>query len=262
MRLARALALALLAPLAMAQDEPRLVPDVSQENVEIRYSSRRGCCVRRILYPAAGRRSGLKCVVRKGARRIVLSENKRAAHLVLDGRFRRCPPSTPSSHGFRVVDDAPPRLRAASTYPALAGRRRSPKCFAASSRGYRLRSPPSPSEIPPASIIEACSTAPASPSGACAGRTYTADLRSATAVIAGAARGSERSWASTLRRDRRRWSRLRIVAWRGRCCWAGGERALPAPYGRLLPISLKPWDCLNGRPEEDRRDDLHNCSPA
>lgn len=38
MRGLRALLLALLAPFAMAQDEPRLVPDVSDRNIEIRYS--------------------------------------------------------------------------------------------------------------------------------------------------------------------------------------------------------------------------------
>ena len=34
----RAIGLALLAPLALAQAEPRLVPDVSDRNIEIRYS--------------------------------------------------------------------------------------------------------------------------------------------------------------------------------------------------------------------------------
>ena len=37
MRLARSLAMLLLAPLAMAQTEPKLVPDVSQREIEIRY---------------------------------------------------------------------------------------------------------------------------------------------------------------------------------------------------------------------------------
>ena len=112
MRRARALALALLAPLAMAQDEPRLVPDVSQENVEIRYSFAGAelLLFGAILHPG-GRTPGpgteVAVVLKGPLERIVLREKQKVAGIWMNVdrvRFRSVP-------GFYAVASSRPLSR-------------------------------------------------------------------------------------------------------------------------------------------------------
>jgi uncharacterized protein (TIGR02186 family) len=98
-RRARALLLALLAPLALGQAEPRLVPDVSQSNVEIRYSFSGAelLLFGAIVYPD-GRTPAAPpdiAVVLKGPlERIVLREKQKVAGIWMNVervRFRSAP---------------------------------------------------------------------------------------------------------------------------------------------------------------------------
>jgi uncharacterized protein (TIGR02186 family) len=96
---ARLLALALLAPLLAAQSEPRLVPDVSQREIEIRYSFTGAelLLFGAILYPRGRVPSGQAdiVVVLKGpVRAIVVREKQKVAGIwmnVENERFRSAP---------------------------------------------------------------------------------------------------------------------------------------------------------------------------
>ena len=148
MRRARALALALLAPLAMAQAEPRLVPDVSQQNIEICYSFSGAelLLFGAILYPggrAPDAGTEVAVVLKGPLERIVLREKQKVAGIWVNVervRFRSVP-------GFYAVASSRPlsRLvdeRIAAIYELglnnlqlSPGGGASPRCFAASSRG-------------------------------------------------------------------------------------------------------------------------------
>ena len=99
MRRARAALLALLAPLALAQAEPRLVPDVSQRDVEIRYSFSGAelLLFGAILYPGGRTPEAAPdiAVVLKGPpERIVLREKQKVAGIWMNVervRFRSAP---------------------------------------------------------------------------------------------------------------------------------------------------------------------------
>ena len=99
MRRARAALLALLAPLALAQAEPRLVPDVSQRDVEIRYSFSGAelLLFGAILYPGGRTPEATPdiAVVLKGPpERIVLREKQKVAGIWMNVervRFRSAP---------------------------------------------------------------------------------------------------------------------------------------------------------------------------
>jgi uncharacterized protein (TIGR02186 family) len=95
----RAALLALLAPLALAQAEPRLVPDVSQRDVEIRYSFSGAelLLFGAILYPG-GRtpeaRPDIAVVLKGPPERIVLREKQKVAGIWMNVervRFRSAP---------------------------------------------------------------------------------------------------------------------------------------------------------------------------
>jgi len=98
-RRARAALLALLAPLALAQAEPRLVPDVSQRDVEIRYSFSGAelLLFGAILYPGGRTPEAAPdiAVVLKGPpERIVLREKQKVAGIWMNVervRFRSAP---------------------------------------------------------------------------------------------------------------------------------------------------------------------------
>src|SRR6185436_18575433 len=80
----RVLVLALLSPLALGQAEPRLVPDVSQRNIEIRYSFSGAelLLFGAILYPGGRKPEATPdiAVVLKGPlERIVLREKQKVA---------------------------------------------------------------------------------------------------------------------------------------------------------------------------------------
>jgi uncharacterized protein (TIGR02186 family) len=98
-RRGRALLLALLAPLALGQAEPRLVPDVSQRNIEIRYSFSGAelLLFGAILYPGGRTPQSTPdvAVVLKGPlERIVLREKQKVAGIWMNVervRFRSAP---------------------------------------------------------------------------------------------------------------------------------------------------------------------------
>jgi uncharacterized protein (TIGR02186 family) len=111
-RRARALALVLLAPLAMAQAEPRLVPDVSQENIEIRYSFAGAelLLFGAILYPggrAPDAGTEVAVVLKGPLERIVLREKQKVAGIWVNVdrvRFRSVP-------GFYAIASSQPLSR-------------------------------------------------------------------------------------------------------------------------------------------------------
>jgi uncharacterized protein (TIGR02186 family) len=95
----RALLLVLLAPLAMAQAQPRLVPDVSQSQVEIRYSFSGAelLLFGAIVYPDGrppGPGTDVAVVVKGPLERIVLREKQKVAGIWMNVgrvRFRSAP---------------------------------------------------------------------------------------------------------------------------------------------------------------------------
>ena len=99
MRKARALALALLAPFALGQAEPRLVPDVSQDQIEIRYSfaGAQVLLFGAILYPggrAPDAGTEVAVVLKGPLERIVLREKQKVAGVWMNVervRFRSAP---------------------------------------------------------------------------------------------------------------------------------------------------------------------------
>ncbi len=99
MRRLRILVLALLSPLALGQAEPRLVPDVSQRNIEIRYSFSGAelLLFGAILYPGGRTPQSTPdiAVVLKGPlERIVLREKQKVAGIWMNVervRFRSAP---------------------------------------------------------------------------------------------------------------------------------------------------------------------------
>lgn len=99
MRRARALVLALLAPLALGQAEPRLVPDVSQRDIEIRYSFSGAelLLFGAILYPGGitpEARPDIAVVLKGPLERIVLREKQKVAGIWMNVervRFRSAP---------------------------------------------------------------------------------------------------------------------------------------------------------------------------
>jgi uncharacterized protein (TIGR02186 family) len=113
---ARALALALLAPLALAQAQPRLVPEVSNRHVEIRYSftGAQLLLFGAILYPR-GRlpeeRTDVAVVLKGPMQPIVLRERQRVAGIWMNvgrARFRSAPSfyAVASSRPLRrIIDD-------------------------------------------------------------------------------------------------------------------------------------------------------------
>ena len=113
---ARALALALLAPLALAQAQPRLVPEVSHRQVEIRYSftGAQLLLFGAILYPR-GRlpeeRTDVAVVLKGPMQPIVLRERQRVAGIWMNvgrARFRSAPSfyAVASSRSLRrIIDD-------------------------------------------------------------------------------------------------------------------------------------------------------------
>jgi uncharacterized protein (TIGR02186 family) len=113
---ARALALGLLAPLALAQAQPRLVPEVSNRHVEIRYSftGAQLLLFGAILYPR-GRlpeeRTDVAVVLKGPMQPIVLRERQRVAGIWMNvgrARFRSAPSfyAVASSRPLRqIIDD-------------------------------------------------------------------------------------------------------------------------------------------------------------
>ncbi len=99
MRLAKTLVLALLAPLLLAQAEPRLVPDVSQRHIEIRYSFSGAelLLFGAILYPggrAPDEGAEIAVVLKGPLERIVLREKQKVAGIWMNVdrvRFRSAP---------------------------------------------------------------------------------------------------------------------------------------------------------------------------
>jgi uncharacterized protein (TIGR02186 family) len=112
----RALVLALLAPLALAQAQPRLVPEVSHRQVEIRYSftGAQLLLFGAILYPR-GRlpeeRTDVAVVLKGPMQPIVLRERQRVAGIWMNvgrARFRSAPSfyAVASSRPLRqIIDD-------------------------------------------------------------------------------------------------------------------------------------------------------------
>jgi uncharacterized protein (TIGR02186 family) len=98
-RRARAIFLALLAPLALGQAEPRLVPDVSQSDIEIRYSFSGAelLLFGAILYPggrAPDAGADIAVVLKGPPERIVLREKQKVAGIWMNVervRFRSAP---------------------------------------------------------------------------------------------------------------------------------------------------------------------------
>jgi len=98
-RQVRALILALLAPLLLAQAEPRLVPDVSQRHIEIRYSFSGAelLLFGAILYPggrAPDEGAEIAVVLKGPLERIVLREKQQVAGIWMNVervRFRSAP---------------------------------------------------------------------------------------------------------------------------------------------------------------------------
>lgn len=109
MRAWRALLLALAAPLAMGQAQPRLVPDVSQREVDIRYSFTGAelLLFGAIVYPsgrAPEEGADIAVVVRGPAERIVVREKQKVAGIWMNvgrARFRSVP-------GFYAVASSRP----------------------------------------------------------------------------------------------------------------------------------------------------------
>ncbi len=99
MRLWRALTLILLAPLALSASETRLVPDVSQRDIEIRYSFTGAelLLFGAILYPggrAPADRADIAVVVKGPVQPLVLREKQKVAGIwmnVESARFRSAP---------------------------------------------------------------------------------------------------------------------------------------------------------------------------
>ena len=99
MRRARAIVLAMLAPLALAQAQPRLVPDVSSRNVEIRYSfaGEELLLFGAIVYPNGrppGPGTDVAVVLKGPPERIVLREKQKVAGIWMNVgrvRFRSAP---------------------------------------------------------------------------------------------------------------------------------------------------------------------------
>ena len=99
MRRAKALVLALLAPLLLGQAEPRLVPDVSQRHIEIRYSFSGAelLLFGAILYPggrAPDEGAEIAVVLKGPLERIVLREKQKVAGIWMNVervRFRSAP---------------------------------------------------------------------------------------------------------------------------------------------------------------------------
>ena len=99
MRQAKALVLALLAPLLLGQAEPRLVPDVSQRHIEIRYSFSGAelLLFGAILYPggrAPDEGAEIAVVLKGPLERIVLREKQKVAGIWMNVervRFRSAP---------------------------------------------------------------------------------------------------------------------------------------------------------------------------
>jgi uncharacterized protein (TIGR02186 family) len=95
----RALGLALLAPLVLAQAEPRLVPDVSDRNIEIRYSFSGAelLLFGAIIYPDGGPPEGdtdIAVVLKGPLERIVVREKQKVAGIWMNVgrvRFRSAP---------------------------------------------------------------------------------------------------------------------------------------------------------------------------
>jgi uncharacterized protein (TIGR02186 family) len=121
-RLPRALALILLAPLALAQAQPRLVPEVSHRQVEIRYSftGAQLLLFGAILYPRGrlpNERTDVAVVLKGPMEPIVVRERRRVAGIWMNvgrARFRSAPQfyAVASSRPLRqIIDD-----RTASIY--------------------------------------------------------------------------------------------------------------------------------------------------
>ena len=99
MRRARVILLGLLAPLLLGQAQPRLVPDVSQEQIEIRYSFTGAelLLFGAILYPGGqtpARPPDIAVVLKGPLERIVLREKQRVAGIWMNVervRFRSAP---------------------------------------------------------------------------------------------------------------------------------------------------------------------------
>ena len=118
----RALVLALLAPLALAQAQPRLVPEVSHRQVEIRYSftGAQLLLFGAILYPRGrlpNERTDVAVVLKGPMEPIVVRERRRVAGIWMNvgrARFRSAPQfyAVASSRPLRqIIDD-----RTASIY--------------------------------------------------------------------------------------------------------------------------------------------------
>ena len=133
-RLAAALALALLAPLAVGAAKPKLVPDVSQRHIEIRYSFTGAelLLFGAIIYPG-GRapRDGadIAVVVKGPVEPLVVREKRKVAGIwmnVESARFRSAP--TASGASKAKASAAANRLTALAPYrfPRAASRARSP----------------------------------------------------------------------------------------------------------------------------------------
>ena len=116
MRAARALVLALLAPLALAQSQPRLVPEVSHRMVEIRYSftGAQLLLFGAILYPRGrlpNEQTDVAVVLKGPMEPIVVRERQRVAGIWMNvgrARFRSAPQfyAVASSRPLRrIIDD-------------------------------------------------------------------------------------------------------------------------------------------------------------